>query len=60
MPRWALIEGATPSPLKVRITNCWPALICALNAEKKILRTQSLLNFVFQDYRETYPFSLRP
>ena len=35
MPRWALIEGATLSPLKVRITNCWPALICALEYEKK-------------------------
>ena len=34
MPRWALIEGATPSPLKVRITNYWPALICTLEYEK--------------------------
>ena len=41
MPRWALIEGATPSPLKVRITNCWPAV--ELEYEKKLLRTQLIL-----------------
>ena len=61
MPRWALIEGATPSPLKVRITKCWPALICALEYEKNTIYVLIfLLNFLFQDYRETYPFSLRP
>ena len=47
MPRWALTEGATPSPLKVRITNCWPALICALEYKKYHLCTHFFIEFSF-------------